>query len=186
MASNGSAFPGELPPRPPQQQSFKERNCRGMGGKHGYLFERYSAYSLATSDKGLLAWRLCMIVILGERTALSILEGVRDKSGFRPASMSIEIGIAVVGCFSVAVCLARIGEVRGVRKIMGRYIGRWHFDIFLLAMAVVHTVLLITYFFGFVGAELSATWLLLWFLISFVTWITSWSPEIMENLPTTV
>ncbi|KAK5131530.1 hypothetical protein LTR08_000857 [Meristemomyces frigidus] len=181
MAPHGSAFPSELPSRSPNQ-SFKERHCPNMRGCWSFSF---AAFSLKTTEKAQFARRVCMILTLAERTALSVLSIIHRGYGGLLTTVIIGSIVAVIGFFFIAWCLATIGEARGVRKVMSVYLGRWHFDAFLAAMAVVHTAILVGWFFGFRGIESSVVWLVLWLLIFAAAWIASWSPEIMETPPRT-
>ncbi|KAI1455629.1 hypothetical protein F4805DRAFT_435574 [Annulohypoxylon moriforme] len=133
MAANSQAFPEELPPRP-EQRSWKDRNCPGSRGCWNFNWE---AYSLATSDKVLLARRICMIATLAVRTALSVL-GIIFRA-YSNAIVGTIIGsiLAAIGFIFIAWCLASIGEAKGTRKVLGTSVvsaamprrGRDEFDI---------------------------------------------------------
>ncbi|KAI1079735.1 hypothetical protein F5B20DRAFT_542232 [Whalleya microplaca] len=114
MAPNVHGFPQDLPPRP--EPTWRERNCPGCRTCWHFSWE---SYSLNTGDMEVLARRLCMIITLGIRTALSIL-GVffRAYSG-SVGGMVIGSIIAVIGFLFVAWCLAQIGEAQGKRKVFG-------------------------------------------------------------------
>lgn len=112
-----SAFPSDLPPR--TQRSFRERNCPNM--RYCWSFS-LSSYSLATTDKAVLARRICMIVILSIRTALSIISLLYSSYGGRIASLVIGTIIAAIGFLFIAWCLAVIGEAEGQRTVLGVHV----------------------------------------------------------------
>jgi len=77
-----------------------------------------SAYNPITPDKAVVARRVCMILILLLRTAISILSVVVARLvWFYLGSI-----LAVIGFFFVAWCLAAIGEARGQRKVLGVHV----------------------------------------------------------------
>ncbi|KAI1398301.1 hypothetical protein F4819DRAFT_39113 [Hypoxylon fuscum] len=166
-------FPQDLPPRP-EPTTWRERNCPGFRGCWHFSWE---AYNLHAADKAILARRVCMITTLGVRTALSIL-GVffRAYSG-SIGGMVVGSILAVLGFLFVAWCLARIGEAQGTRKVFGANVGRWHFDIFLFASALIHIGILVGIFTGMGSTGFFISWYGMWILISAVAWITSWTPE---------
>ncbi|KAF4892275.1 hypothetical protein CGCF415_v013055 [Colletotrichum fructicola] len=159
---------------PAASGSFKDRNCPNMRGCWSFSWE---AYSLKTSDKQALLRRICMYIILGIRTALSILSIVRDIIAGRVVSWIIGIILAVLGFFFIAWCLAVIGQAEGRRKVFGIMLGRLHFDIFLLVTAFIHAALLVGSFFGLGSGGGYATWLIMWLLIFGVAWICTWPAE---------
>ena len=55
--------------------------------------------------------------------------------------------------------------------------GRWHFDVFLLACAIIHVGLIVAYFFWWSPWGLQLTWLAMWLAIFAVAWIAGWEPE---------
>ncbi|KAI1474441.1 hypothetical protein F4774DRAFT_338249 [Daldinia eschscholtzii] len=173
MSADSRLIPQDLPPRP-ERTTWKDRNCPGC--RYCWNFS-WDAYSLQTSDTRVLARRVCMILILGIRTALSILGIIfRAYSGF--ISGMIVGGIfAVIGFLFVSWCLARIGEAEGTRRVFGISVGRLHFDIFLFASALIHIGILGGYFtkMGNLGFVLS--WYGMWLLITAVAWISTWTPE---------
>ncbi|KAI1389350.1 uncharacterized protein F4822DRAFT_198182 [Hypoxylon trugodes] len=173
MAPRPQVFPQELPPRP-QPTSWRERNCPGFRGCWHFSWE---AYSLNTSDISVLARRICMITILGVRTALSIL-GLFFRA-YSGAIIGMVIGsiLAVLGFIFVAWCLARIGEATGTRKVFGIGVGRLQFDIFLLLAALIHIGILTGIFNGMSSLGFLISWYGMWLLIFAVAWITSWTPE---------
>ncbi|KAI1408310.1 hypothetical protein F5Y13DRAFT_172626 [Hypoxylon sp. FL1857] len=172
MAAHSSSFPQELPPRP--EQTWRQRNCPGFRGCWGFSWE---AYSLATSDMAVLARRICMIITLGVRTALSILGVIFKAYSGSIGGMVIGIILAVLGFLFVAWCLACIGEATGTRKVLGISVGRWHFDIFLLASGLIHVGILIGFFTGMGNLGFLISWYGMWILIFAVAWITTWAPE---------
>lgn len=171
-----STFPQDLPPR---EQSWKDRNCPGMTG---YFSFRLSSYSLQTSDKAVLARRVCMLTILLLRTAISVKEVVWAAIRLNIAWLIINIVFGIISFFFVAMALEKIGEAQGRRKVLGILVGRWHFDVFLLVMAIIHAGIFIGLFFGLGGGGGSAGWLALWLLIFIVYWITTWQPEAESNV----
>ncbi|KAI0109360.1 hypothetical protein F4776DRAFT_643563 [Hypoxylon sp. NC0597] len=173
MAAHSSAFPQELPPRP-EQTTWRERNCPGFRGCWSFSWD---AYSLATSDKAVLARRICMITTLGVRTALSILGVIFKAYSGSIVGMVIGIVLAVLGFLFVAWCLACIGGATGTRKVLGMSVGRWHFDIFLFASGLIHIGILIGFFTGMGNTGFLISWYGMWILIFAVAWITTWAPE---------
>lgn len=108
-----STFPQDLPPR---EQSWKDRNCPGMTG---YFSFRLSSYSLQTSDKAVLARRVCMLTILLLRTAISVKEVVWAAIRLNIAWLIINIVFGIISFFFVAMALEKIGEAQGRRKVLG-------------------------------------------------------------------
>ncbi|GKT40565.1 uncharacterized protein ColSpa_00746 [Colletotrichum spaethianum] len=154
--------------------SMKDRMCPNMRGCWSFSWE---AYSLKTSDKAVLFRRICMYVILGIRTAMSVIGVVRDIVHAQIVSLILGIILGVIGFFFIAWCLAVIGQSEGRRKVLGIMVGRWHFDIFLLVTAFIHAALLVGSFFGLGSAGGHATWLIMWLLIFLVAWIGTWPAE---------
>ncbi|PSN71802.1 hypothetical protein BS50DRAFT_235928 [Corynespora cassiicola Philippines] len=171
-----SAFPSELPPR--ASPSWKDRNCPNM---RSCWTISISSYSLKTSDKAVLARRICMIAILAIRTAIAVLSIIGNAWGARVVSVIVGTILGVIGFFFIAWCLAKIGDAQGYRKVLGVRVGRWHFDVFLFGMAILHVMMFIGSFFGFDGSELGASWIVLWLLIFAVAWIATWEPEAPES-----
>ncbi|KAF2123091.1 hypothetical protein BDV96DRAFT_681665 [Lophiotrema nucula] len=171
-----STFPTELPPRAQALPSgtLKDRNCPNM---RSCWTISYHSYSLRTSDKAVLARRICMWIILATRTAVSILSIMWGAWGNMIVSVIIGTILALIGFFFIAWCLARIGDAEGSRTVLGCKVGRWHFDIFVLILAILHVGLLIGAFFGVQGGALEGTWLILWLLIFAVAWIATWAPD---------
>ncbi|GJC83305.1 hypothetical protein ColLi_06143 [Colletotrichum liriopes] len=165
----GAAAAGQAP-----GGSMKDRMCPNMRGCWSFSWE---AYSLKTSDKAVLFRRICMYVILGTRTAMSVIGVVRDIVHAQVASFILGIILGVIGFFFIAWCLAVIGQAEGRRKVLGIMVGRWHFDIFLLVTAFIHAALLVGSFFGLGSAGGYATWLIMWLLIFLVAWIGTWPAE---------
>jgi hypothetical protein len=108
-----STFPQDLPPR---ETTWKDRNCPGMRGCWSFSL---SSFSLATSDTAVLARRICMIVVLGLRTAISIWDAVWSGIKVQIVGLIISCILGVLGFFFIAWCLARIGEATGYRKVLG-------------------------------------------------------------------
>jgi hypothetical protein len=67
-----------------------------------------------------------------------------------------------------------IGNMKGERRIFGKTIGRWHFDIFLATMFVAHVGLLIGILLRIPSAGGFVTWTALWLLMYGVAWIATW------------
>ncbi|KAJ4295010.1 hypothetical protein N0V90_007018 [Kalmusia sp. IMI 367209] len=176
MAAQQSAFPQDLPPR---QQSWKDRNCPGM--RNCWSFSLHS-FSLRTSDKVVLARRICMLTVLGLRTAISIFDIVWSAVRAQIVGLIIAIILSIIGFFFIAWCLAKIGEAQGYRKVLGLRVGRWHFDAFLFVMAIIHVGIFIGAFFGLNGGGLGGAWLAMWLLIFGAAWIATWEPEQQSNV----
>ncbi|KAF2020880.1 hypothetical protein BU24DRAFT_456907 [Aaosphaeria arxii CBS 175.79] len=179
------AFPTELPARPgatthntsPQthNSSFKSRACPNMRSCWSFSL---SSFSLRTGgDQALFARRLCMLVTLVIRTAISILSCVSYAGYRRWVSFAINVVLAILGFFFIAWCLAVIGEARGWRKVLGLRVGRWHFDIFLIFAALAHIGILIGWFFGLGNAGATGTWMIMWLLIFGAAWVATWQPD---------
>jgi hypothetical protein len=77
------------------------------------------SYSLNTSDHAVLARRVCMIAVLGSRTAISIVGILYNFFTLRLVSVILGSILAVIGFLFVGWCLAKIGEAEGVRLVMG-------------------------------------------------------------------
>ncbi|KAK7192216.1 hypothetical protein DPSP01_010220 [Paraphaeosphaeria sporulosa] len=166
-----STFPQDLPPR---ETSWKDRNCPGMRSCWSFSL---SSFSLATSDKAVLARRICMIAILGLRTATSIWDVVNSIIHFNLGWLIIGIILGVLGFLFIAWCLARIGEATGYRRVLGARVGRWHFDVFLLGMAIIHIGIFAGAFFWKSSGGVGGMWLAMWLLIFGAAWVTTWEPE---------
>jgi predicted PurR-regulated permease PerM len=59
--------------------------------------------------------------------------------------------------------------------------GRWHFDVFLLIMAIVHIIIFVSAFFWKDGGGVWGAWLAMWLLIFGAAWVTTWEPEPQSN-----
>ena len=108
-----------LPPRPQpasRHAGWKDRNCPGM---RGFWEFSLSSYSLRTSDKAVLARRICMIAVLGCRTAISIIGILYNVFTLRLVSLILGVIFAVLGFVFVGWCLAKIGEAEGERVVFG-------------------------------------------------------------------
>lgn len=108
-----STFPQDLPPR---NQSWKDRNCPGMRSCWSFSL---SSFNLATSDKAVLARRICMLVILGLRTAISVWDAVQSAIRIQIGWLIVNIIFGVIGFLFIAWCLAKIGEAQGYRRVLG-------------------------------------------------------------------
>ena len=121
-APQPSAFPTDLPPRsaPPPAgasgQSWKDRNCPNMRTCWSFSL---SSYSLKDVDNATRMRRICMIVILALRTAMSVLSCFSAAANGHVASCVIYALVGVLGLWFIAWCLARIGDARGERKVLG-------------------------------------------------------------------
>lgn len=60
-----------------------------------------------------------MLVVLGIRTAISVLAIIGDAWGGRLLSLILGTIFAVLGFFFIAWCLAVIGDAQGYRKVFG-------------------------------------------------------------------
>jgi len=123
-----SNFPTDLPERTQAPSggghSWKDRNCPNARGCWSFSL---SSYSLKTSDKVILARRICMLAILGVRTALSILSIIWEAWGRRIVSFVLGSILAVLGFFFIAWCLVQIGDAKGYRKVLGMRIVSYSF-----------------------------------------------------------
>jgi hypothetical protein len=116
--NNPSAYPSDLPERShaPAGANWKARNCPNMRSCWSISL---SSYSLKTTDKAVLARRICMLIILGLRTAISVLSIIGHAFGGRVLSLVIGSVLAVLGFLFIAWCLATIGDAKGYRKVLG-------------------------------------------------------------------
>lgn len=55
--------------------------------------------------------------------------------------------------------------------------GRWHFDVFLLGMAIIHIGIFVGAFFWNSTGGVGGMWLAMWLLIFGAAWVTTWEPE---------
>ncbi|KAK1595552.1 uncharacterized protein LY79DRAFT_577925 [Colletotrichum navitas] len=154
--------------------SLRDRACPNMRGCRSFLWE---AYSLNAADKAVLFRRVCMYITLGTRTAMSVIGVVGDIAHDRVLGAVLGIVLGVIGFLFVAWCLAVIGQAEGRRKVLGVMLGRLHFDLFLLVVALVHAALLVGSFVGLGTSGGQATWLIMWLLIFLVAWIGTWPAE---------
>ncbi|RYP61156.1 hypothetical protein DL769_007838 [Monosporascus sp. CRB-8-3] len=178
-----SAFPQDLPPRPSAAGSgsggsWKDRNCPGF---RTCLWFDWDAYNLAASDdKAVLARRVCQWVVLAIYAALGVLGLVRGVYGANVVGWVVGAVIVVIAFFCMGHFLAGIGRATGRRKVLGRLVDRWHFDVFLAASALVFVGLLVANFihsFPLGAVGYLTTWYGMWVLIVLAWWITTWSPE---------
>lgn len=97
-------------------ESWKDRNCPGMRTCWSFSVD---SFSLNTSDKAVLARRICMLAVLGVRTAMSVLSIILEAFGIHLVGLIIGIILGLIGFFFIAWCLARIGDAEGSRKVLG-------------------------------------------------------------------
>ncbi|KAF1965669.1 hypothetical protein BU23DRAFT_519303 [Bimuria novae-zelandiae CBS 107.79] len=161
-----ATFPEDLPAR-------KNRSCPGM---RNFFSISISSYSLKTSDKAILARRICALTILILRTALNIRDIVWSAITGKIFWLVINIVLGIIGFFFIAWALAAIVEAQGRRKVLGMLMGRWHLDVFLLIVAIIHAGVFIGGFFGLSGDTTSLLWISLWLLIFLGYWITTRVP----------
>ena len=65
----------------------------------------------------------------------------------------------------------------GKRKLFGKLVGRWHFDVFLVTMFVIHVLLLIGILLRMPGAGSAVIWIALWLLMFGAAWVATWPAE---------
>ncbi|KAF1992768.1 hypothetical protein P154DRAFT_452051 [Amniculicola lignicola CBS 123094] len=164
----------DLPPRPQPSGNFRDRNCPNI--RTCWHFD-INSYSLRTSDPALLARRVCMIAVLGIRTAISVLKVIYYAARPDIVWIILSVILGVIGFFFIAWCLAKIGDAKGDRMVLGMRVGRWHFDVFLLVAALIHVGILVGFFFGLGVAGTAGTWTAMWLLIFAVAWIATWDAE---------
>jgi hypothetical protein len=70
-----------------------------------------------------------------------------------------------------------IGNMKGERRVFGKTIGRWHFDVFLAVMFVAHVGLLVGVLLGMPGAGSAVLWIGLWLLMFGAAWIATWPAD---------
>jgi hypothetical protein len=128
-----------------------------------------------------LARRLCMIGVLAIRTAISILWFFVRLIRADIANLIVNTIIGVLGFFFVAWCLKEIGKMSGYRRVLGKLVGRWHYDVFLLANLVIHVGILLAVVFKTPGAATGTLWLAMWLAMFVAAWIATWSPEVSES-----
>jgi hypothetical protein len=117
--ARSSPFPASLPPRTQPAAgagNWKDRNCPGIRGFWDFSL---SSYSLRTSNKAVLARRICMIAILGSRTAISIIGILYNVFTIHLISLILGVIFGILGFLFVGWCLAKIGEAEGVRVVFG-------------------------------------------------------------------
>jgi uncharacterized membrane protein len=105
-----------------------------------------------------------------------------DAYGSATGGFIINIILTVIGFFFVAWCLKEIGNMTGQRRVLGHLVGRWHYDIFLLANLVIHAGLLIGVVLKMPGAAYSSLWIVMWILMFGAAWIATWPPEMNESM----
>ncbi|RMZ25114.1 hypothetical protein D0859_10835 [Hortaea werneckii] len=160
-------FPLDLPTNhlPVQSPSRRHRRCPNL--RSIWIFT-YSAYDLQVADTTVCARRGCMIIVLVERTLLVLLNALADATRARTVAAGLGLVSAVVSFFHVAWCLAVIGSFKD--GLLGSN-KRVYFDVFLWLLGVVHLGLLLCFFRGFDGAELSFLLLLTWLVIFIAAWL---------------
>lgn len=94
----------------------------------------------------------------------------------------INIILTVLGFFFVAWCLKEVGNMSGQRRVLGRLVGRWHYDIFLLANLIIHLGLLIGVVLRIPGAAYSSLWIVMLLLLFGAAWVATWPPETDDSL----
>lgn len=186
-------FPDDLPPRsapPPASQSWKDKTRR-------LWTLSLSSYSLIHTPDGAARVRhIVMIAILALRTAMSALSIISAVVKGNIAGIVIYSLLAILSFWFTATCLAIIGDAAGDRRTTSVIIvivilcdysngpiltlvqKRWHFDAFLGFCLVVHSLLIILFFFGLGGLGLELTGIAMWMLILGVSWLAGWQPEL--------
>ncbi|KAF2756547.1 hypothetical protein EJ05DRAFT_67417 [Pseudovirgaria hyperparasitica] len=137
----------------------------------------WSSYTLSNADSATLARRVCMIVILALSTTIDAFTAFFALKGMHLVSFVLDVILGVLGFFFIAWCLVQIGELRGVRIVLGKTLTRSHFDVFLGVMAVYHVGLLVGLFTGLMLLGVTGTGLVAWLLIFAAAWIATWTPE---------
>ncbi|KAK3051492.1 hypothetical protein LTR09_007515 [Extremus antarcticus] len=118
--------------------------------------------------------RISMITILTARTFLDIPALYLFARRLEIPNLVLYLAIDVIAFVFIAWCLSVIGEAQGERRVLGKRVGRWHLDAFLLVTALVHVLLLVGQLsglalgFGVVGPY-GSIWLLTWLLLVGVT-----------------
>jgi hypothetical protein len=119
--------------------------------------------------------------VLAIRTATSVLNLVLRPYGRSLASFIISIILAVLGFFFVAWCLKEIGNMSGYRRVLGKLVGRWHYDVFLLVNLVVHVGIIFGVVFKMPFAASETLWIFMWLAMFAAAWVATWQPE-SENV----
>ncbi|KAF5007871.1 hypothetical protein FDECE_5786 [Fusarium decemcellulare] len=151
--------------------SWKDRNCPNMRTCWSFSWQ---AYDLRTSDSAVLVRRSAMWLALIMRTTVSILN-ISPK----PFQGVLDSIIAIINFLFIAWCLATIGEAEGERRVLGKLVGRIHFDFFLVCSVMVYMILLIDHLLGdiLLTNNLGNVWIVMWLLTFAVAWISTWPPE---------
>ncbi|KAM5354108.1 hypothetical protein ACJ41O_000758 [Fusarium nematophilum] len=151
--------------------SWKDRNCPSMRTCWSFSWQ---AYDLRTSESVVLIRRGAMCLTLVIRTTVSILD-ISPK----PLLAIPQTILAIINFLFIAWCLASIGDAEGERRVLGKLVGRVHFDFFLYSGVMIYTVLLIDYRLGDIlgTKDLSGVWILMWLLTMAVAWVSTWPPE---------
>jgi hypothetical protein len=122
-----------------------------------------------------------MIGILAIRTTASMMWFFIGLFQFDIANLIINTIFAVLGFFFVAWCLKEIGNASGYRRVLGKLVGRWHYDVFLLANLVIHIGILLAIVFKIPGFATGTFWLAMWLAMYAAAWVATWPPEICDN-----
>jgi uncharacterized membrane protein len=114
--------------------------------------------------------------VLAIRTGSSILGLVLRSYRHDLASFIIDIILAIIGFFFVTWCLKEIGNMSGHRRVFGKIVSRWHYDIFLLANLVVHVGILIGVVLMMPFAASQTLWISMWLAMYGAAWVATWPP----------
>nr|OQO19041.1 hypothetical protein B0A51_12320 [Rachicladosporium sp. CCFEE 5018] len=173
--TGGGQFPEDLPPRPgpppAATATWKQRTSR--------LWKlSLSSYSLVHTPDGAARVRhIVMILILGLRTAMSVLSVLSAVWKGNIAGIVIYSLLAALSFWFTATCIAIIGDAAGDRRVTGRVVKRWHFDAFLGFCLVIHAVFIVLFFVALGGLGLELAGIGMWLAILGVAWVAGWEPE---------
>jgi hypothetical protein len=142
----------------------------------GVTFEAFSPFNCEGNTPKLMR-RLCMSGVLAIRTGSSILSLILYSYRRHIAGFVISIILAVLGFFFVAWCLKEIGNMSGQRRVFGKLVGRWHYDIFLLVNLVVHVGILVFVVLKIPIAASDTLWILMWLAMFAAAWVATWPAE---------
>lgn len=145
-----------------------------MDKVRGSIGPTVAAYNPRGRSAGSLISCVTIWLIMIFRTIHVAVYIIRSAINARTTSLIVGCIFGVIGTLFVAWCLAKIAIAEGKRRVLGINWGRWHFDSFLVFIAVVSLILMIFTFLtggNTRNAGLFSAWCIVWVLVSLFTMI---------------